>query len=216
MVADYAPRYANSRQSVKEKEIFMKDDSRVHSVLFAGVGGQGIIRASDIMCMVMMEAGFDVKKSEVHGMAQRGGCVNSDVRYGRKVYSPLAEAGSGEVLVSFEKMEALRYLKFINDKASVIVNTEEIYPPAVNIGDASYPDDVVEFLTQHYPKVVAFNAAEIAKKAGNVKAANVVLLGAVSNLLNVDKAIWESVIKKSFPQKLIKLNLDAFQMGIAA
>jgi len=191
-------------------------DLKVHSILFAGVGGQGILRASDIMCMVMMEAGFDVKKSEVHGMAQRGGCVNSDVRYGTKVYSPLAEAGSGEILISFEKMESLRYLKFLSKDASIIVNTEEIYPPSVNMGDASYPEDVIGFLNEHYPKVIAFNAAELAQKAGNIKAANVVLLGAVSNLLNVDKSIWESVIKQSFPQKLVKLNLDAFQMGIAA
>lgn len=191
-------------------------DSKVHSILFAGVGGQGILRASDIMCMAMMEAGFDVKKSEVHGMAQRGGCVNSDVRYGRKVYSPLAEAGSGEILVSFEKMEALRYLKFISKDASIIVNTEEIYPPSINMGDAKYPDDVIGFLKKHYSKVISFNAAELALKAGNIKAANVVLLGAVSNLLKVDKSIWESVIKKSFPQKLVKLNLDAFQMGITA
>lgn len=191
-------------------------DLKVHSILFAGVGGQGIIRASDIMCMVMMEAGFDVKKSEVHGMAQRGGCVNSDVRYGQKVYSPLAESGSGEILISFEKMEALRYLKFLRKDAAIIVNTEEIYPPAVNMGDSSYPNDVIGFLKNHYPKVIAFNAAELAQKAGNLKAANVVLLGALSNLLNVDKSVWESVIKQSFPQKLVKLNLDAFQMGIAA
>ncbi|MEN6468904.1 MAG: indolepyruvate oxidoreductase subunit beta [Smithella sp.] len=191
-------------------------DSKVHSILFAGVGGQGILRASDIMCMAMMEAGFDVKKSEVHGMAQRGGCVNSDVRYGVKVYSPLAEAGSGEILISFEKMEALRYLKYLNKDASIIVNTEEIYPPSVNMGDATYPDDVIGFLKKHYPRVIAFNAADLALKAGNIKAANVVLLGAVSNLVKVDKSIWESVIKKSFPQKLVKLNLDAFQMGIAA
>jgi len=191
-------------------------DSKVHNILFAGVGGQGIIRASDIMCEVMMEAGFDVKKSEVHGMAQRGGCVNSDVRYGTKVYSPLAAAGSGEILVSFEKMETLRYLKFIRQDASIILNTEEIYPPSVNLGESMYPDDVIEFLKIHYPKVIAFNAAQLAQKAGNIKAANVVLLGAVSNLVKVDKSIWESVIKKSFPQKLVKLNLDAFQMGIAA
>ena len=110
-------------------------DSKVKSILFAGVGGQGILRASDIMCMAMMEAGFDVKKSEVHGMAQRGGCVTSHVRYGTKVYSPLAETGSIETLVSFEKMEALRYLKFLSKDASIILNTEEIYPPAVNMGD---------------------------------------------------------------------------------
>jgi len=191
-------------------------DSKVHNILFAGVGGQGILRASDIICEVMMEAGFDVKKSEVHGMAQRGGCVNSDVRYGTKVYSPLAAAGSGEILVSFEKMETLRYLKFIRQDASIILNTEEIYPPSVNLGESAYPDDVIEFLRKHYPKVIAFNAAQLAQKAGNIKAANVVLLGAVSNLVKVDKSIWESVIKKSFPQKLVKLNLDAFQMGIAA
>jgi indolepyruvate ferredoxin oxidoreductase, beta subunit len=191
-------------------------DSKVNSILFAGVGGQGILRASDIMCMAMMEAGFDVKKSEVHGMAQRGGCVTSHVRYGTKVYSPLAEPGSIETLVSFEKMESLRYLKFLSKDASIILNTEEIYPPAVNMGDMPYPDDVIGFLKKHYGRVIALNAAELAQKAGNVKAANVVLLGAVSNLLNVDKTVWESVIKKSFPQKLIKLNLDAFHMGIAA
>lgn len=191
-------------------------DSKVRSILFAGVGGQGALRAGDIMCMAMMEAGFDVKKSEVHGMAQRGGCVTSHVRYGTKVYSPLAEPGSIDTLVSFEKMEALRYLKFLSKEASIILNTEEIYPPAVNMGDAVYPDDVIGFLKNHYVKVIALNAAELAQKAGNIKAANVVLLGAVSNLMNIEKSIWESIIKKSFPQKLVKLNLDAFQMGIAA
>ncbi len=191
-------------------------DSKVKSILFAGVGGQGILRASDIICMAMMEAGFDVKKSEVHGMAQRGGCVTSHVRYGTKVYSPLAESGSIETLVSFEKMEALRYLKFLTKDASIILNTEEIYPPAVNMGEATYPYDAICFLKNHYPNVIAFNAAELAQKAGNIKAANVVLLGALSNLMNVEKSVWESVIKKSFPKKLVKLNLDAFQMGIAA
>lgn len=191
-------------------------DHQVKSILFAGVGGQGILRASDIMCEAMMEAGFDVKKSEVHGMAQRGGCVTSHVRFGKKVYSPLAEHGSINTLISFEKMEALRYLKFLNKDASIILNTEEIYPPAVNMGLSPYPMDVIEFLKNHYGKVIALNAADIAQKAGNIKAANVVLLGAVSNLMNIDKSVWENVIKTSFPQKLIKLNLDAFQMGIAA
>jgi len=191
-------------------------DSKVKSILFAGVGGQGILRASDIMCLAMIEAGFDVKKSEVHGMAQRGGCVTSHVRYGAKVYSPLAETGDIDILVSFEKMEALRYLQFLRKDASIILNTEEIYPPAVNMGDSPYPDDVVGFLRNHYARVIAFNAAHLAQKAGSIKAANVVLLGSVSNLMKVDKSVWESVIKKSFPAKLVKLNLDAFQMGIAA
>ena len=191
-------------------------NNEVKSILFAGVGGQGILRASDIICEVIMEACLDVKKSEVHGMAQRGGCVTSHVRYGRKVYSPLAEPGSIEMLISFEKMEALRYLRFLKKDAAIIVNTEEIYPPAVNMGEAPYPEDVVSFLKKHYGKVISFNAAELAQKAGNIKTANVVLLGAVSNLINIDQSIWQSVIKKSFPEKLIKMNLAAFQMGIDA
>ena len=191
-------------------------NQKVKSVLFAGVGGQGILRASDIMCEAMMEAGFDVCKSEVHGMAQRGGCVTSHVRYGTKVYSPLAEAGTIETLLSFEKMEALRYLNLLSKDASIILNTEEINPPSVNMGDSPYPADVVGFLKDNYRKVIALNAAELAQKAGNIKAANVVLLGALANLLNVDTSVWIKVIEKSFPPKLIKLNLDAFQMGIAA
>jgi indolepyruvate ferredoxin oxidoreductase beta subunit len=190
--------------------------NEVKSILFAGVGGQGILRASDIICEVIMEAGLDVKKSEVHGMAQRGGCVTSHVRYGKKVYSPLAETGSIETLISFEKMEALRYLRFIKKDAAIIVNTEEIYPPAVNMGDAPYPKDAISFLNKHYGKVVNFNAAELAQKAGNIKTANVVLLGALSNLMNIDQSIWQSVIKKSFPEKLVKINLAAFQMGMDA
>jgi indolepyruvate ferredoxin oxidoreductase beta subunit len=191
-------------------------DNEVKSILFAGVGGQGVLRASDIICEVIMEAGLDVKKSEVHGMAQRGGCVTSHVRYGKKVYSPLAESGCIQTLVSFEKMEALRYLKLLTKDAAIIVNTEEIYPPAVNLGEASYPEDVISFLKDNYGKVISFDAARLAQKAGNIKTANVVLLGAISNLMNINQSIWENVIKKSFPEKLIKMNLDAFQMGINA
>ena len=190
--------------------------NEVKSILFAGVGGQGILRASDIICEVIMEAGLDVKKSEVHGMAQRGGCVTSHVRYGKKVYSPLAEPGSIETLISFEKMEALRYLKFIKKNAAIILNTEEIFPPAVNMGDAQYPEDAISFLNNHYGKVVSFNAAQLAQKAGNIKTANVVLLGALSNLMNIDQSIWQNVIKKSFPEKLVKINLAAFQLGMDA
>lgn len=191
-------------------------DNEVKSILFAGVGGQGILRASDIICEVIMEAGFDVKKSEVHGMAQRGGCVTSHVRYGKKVYSPLSEPGSIQTLVSFEKMEALRYLEYLKKDASIIVNVEEIYPPAVNMGEMSYPDDVEFFLKKNYAKVISFNAAQLALEAGNIKTANVVLLGALSKHMNIDRVIWENIIKKSFPEKLIKMNLTAFQMGINA
>ena len=186
------------------------------NILVCGVGGQGVLLFANIVSDLALTAGLDVKKSEVHGMAQRGGCVTSHVRYGKKVYSPLAEPGSIQTLISFEKMEALRYLRFLRKDAAIIVNTEEIYPPDVNMGDAPYPENAIAFLEEHYAKVIYFNAAELAQKAGNIKTANIVLLGAVSNLMNIDQSIWQSVIKKSFPEKLVKMNLAAFQMGIDA
>ncbi len=190
--------------------------NEVKSILLAGVGGQGILRASDIMCETLMEAGFDVKKSEVHGMAQRGGCVTSHVRYGSKVYSPLAKPESIDILISFEKMETLRYLNYLSKDASLIVNSEKIYPPAVNMGDLPYPKDIIKFLQKRYRTIQQIDAAELAQKAGNVKAANVVLLGAVSNLMPINSAVWENIIRKSFPEKLIKMNLAAFQIGKTA
>ena len=137
-------------------------DKDVKSILLAGVGGQGILRASDIMCMAMMEAGLDVKKSEVHGMAQRGGCVTSHVRYGSKVYSPLAKLGSIDLLVAFEKMETLRYLNYLTKDATIIVNAEEIYPPAVNSGEVPYPKDAISFLKSNYKQVREIDATALA------------------------------------------------------
>lgn len=192
----------------------MVDD--IKSILLAGVGGQGILRASDIMCMAFMEAGLDVKKSEVHGMAQRGGCVTSHVRYGKKVYSPLAPLGGIDLLVSFEKLESLRYLNYLAKDASIIVNADQIYPPAVNLGDVPYPEDIISALKSNFKLVKEIDATDIAKKAGNVKAANIVLLGAVSCYLDIKQTVWESVIGKSFPEKLVKVNLTAFQMGRSA
>jgi indolepyruvate ferredoxin oxidoreductase, beta subunit len=188
-------------------------DNDVKSILLAGVGGQGILRASDITCMAIMEAGLDVKKSEVHGMAQRGGCVTSHIRYGNKVYSPLAKMGSIDLLVAFEKMETLRYLNYLSKDATIIVNDEEIYPPAVNSGDVLYPKDAISFLKSNYSQVKEIDATGLAKKSGNVKTANVVLLGAISTLIGVSSFFWEDIIKKAFPEKLAKVNLTAFQMG---
>lgn len=189
-------------------------NNEVQSILFAGVGGQGILKASDITCKAIMEAGFDVKKSEVHGMAQRGGCVTSHVRYGQKVYSPLAEPGKIQTLVAFERMEALRYLNLIKKDAAIIVNAIEIYPPEVNIGDALYPQDIDAFLKKKYEKVVTLNAVELAVRTGSIQTANIVILGALSKLMKIPKYFWEDAIKKSFPKKLVEMNLNAFQLGI--
>jgi indolepyruvate ferredoxin oxidoreductase beta subunit len=182
-------------------------------ILLAGVGGQGILRASDILCRVFMAAGFDVKKSEVHGMAQRGGCVTSHVRYGEKVHSPLAKKNDIDVLVSFERMDTLRYLDYVKESGTVIINTEEIYPPAVNLGEAPYPTHVVETVHRFFARVVPVDATTLALRAGNIRTVNTVLLGALSSCLSLSPALWEKTLKESFPTKFIGVNRKAFRLG---
>ncbi len=190
----------------------MKDS--VTSLLLAGVGGQGILLASDIICKVMMKAGLDVKKSEVHGMAQRGGCVTSHVRYGRKVYSPIAKEGDVNVLISFEKLETLRYLNFLTAGGRVIINEEEILPPSVNLGETAYPVDAVDIVRSQFKDVLVVNAPALARKAGNIRAVSTVMLGALSKyLLEASPDDWKSVIGKEFSEKLVPANLKAFDLG---
>lgn len=186
---------------------------KVKSILLAGVGGQGILRASDIMCLALMEAGFDTKKSEVHGMAQRGGCVTSHVRYGRKVYSPLAARGGIDILLSFERLETLRYLDFLRPNGNIIMNEEEIYPPSVNLGTMEYPGDILEQLKSNFKDVIVVDAPALARKAGNIRAVNTVMLGVISKFMEVNDIIWDSVLRKSFPEKLYATNIEAFRLG---
>ncbi|HPC74296.1 MAG TPA: indolepyruvate oxidoreductase subunit beta [Syntrophales bacterium] len=186
----------------------------VTSLLLAGVGGQGVLLASDIIGKVMMRAGLDVKKSEVHGMAQRGGCVTSHVRYGRKVYSPIAKEGDVDILVAFEKLETLRYLNLLRTGAKIIINEEEIYPPSVNLGDAAYPVDAAEIVKRRFKDVLILNAPELARKAGNVRAVSTVMLGALSRYLTgVTPEDWKNVIAEEFAEKLVPANLKAFDLG---
>ena len=188
----------------------------VKSILLAGVGGQGILRASDILCLAFMATGLDVKKSEVHGMAQRGGCVTSHVRYGAKVYSPIAKKGSVDILLSFEKMETLRYLDYLKADGIVIINEEKIYPPSVNLGDAVYPDHIEALVSRYFKKVKCINAPDIARRAGNIKAVNTALLGALSRELAIADDLWDKVLKESFPQMALTANLKAFNLGKAS
>lgn len=185
-------------------------------ILIAGVGGQGIIRAGDILCRVIMTYGLDVKKSEVHGMAQRGGCVTSHVRYGKHVYSPIAKKNDVDILVSFEKLESLRYLDFLKSGSTVIINTEELYPPAVNLGELPYPSDVIETIKKLMYDVKIVDAKQIAIRAGNILTVNTVLLGALSASLPFPVEIWETVLRESFPKRLFEINIDAFRMGRSA
>ena len=182
-------------------------------ILIAGVGGQGILLAGDILCRVFMAAGLDVKKSEVHGMAQRGGCVTSHVRYGAKVYSPLSKKKDVDILVSFEKMDTLRYLDYLKEEATIIINTEELYPPAVNLGEVSYPSDTIEVVKQLFPMVKAVDATALAKQAGNIRTVNTVLLGTLSTSLPLSIEIWEKGLQESFPPRLLAANREAFHLG---
>jgi indolepyruvate ferredoxin oxidoreductase beta subunit len=183
------------------------------SILLAGVGGQGVLRASDILCRAFMDSGLDVKKSEVHGMAQRGGCVTSHVRYGEKVFSPLAKKNDVDILVSFEKMDTLRYLDYVRKDGTIIVNQEEIYPPAVNLGEASYPSNVAETISSYFKNIFQVDALTLALQAGNIHAVNTVLLGTLSSFLSISTDCWERVLHDSFPTKLIDVNINAFRLG---
>lgn len=183
------------------------------SVLLCGVGGQGILLASEITSYALLGAGFDVKKSEVHGMAQRGGSVVAHLRYGEKVYSPLIEAGTAGIEVAFEMLEALRYLPFLNRQSRVILNIQRILPAPVASGSEKYPDDVLDQLRERGLSVFPVDAFETARSLGENRAVNMVLVGALSVFLPVDEGIFLEVIGKRVPQKFRKVNRDAFLQG---
>jgi indolepyruvate ferredoxin oxidoreductase beta subunit len=188
-------------------------NNEVKSILLVGVGGEGVIRASDILSSVMLKAGYDVKKSEVHGMAQRGGCVSSHVRFGEKVFSPLTKKGDVDILVSFEKMETLRYLEYLKPEGKVIINNNEVFPPSVNLGEESYPEDSLDLVNTCFTDVKVIDASEMARKAGNVRMANTIVLGLLSTYIDVEASIWEEVLEDSFPEKIVSGNLAAFKLG---
>jgi len=185
----------------------------VTNLLVAGVGGQGVILASDIMADTFMEAGYDVKKSEVHGMAQRGGSVSSHVRFGNKVYSPIIKMGEVDYLFMTEKLETLRWLNYCNPSTVILVDEIEINPPAVNLGQMEYPRDIDETLKENFKMVHFIKATEMASELGNARAANVVLLGALSKLLDIDEDIWIKCLLARLPTKLHELNKKAFAVG---
>ena len=186
---------------------------RVTSILLAGVGGQGIILASDIMAEVFLETGYDVKKSEIHGMAQRGGSVTSHVRFGGKVYSPIIKTGDVDVLLAFEALEALRCINSVKPDGSVIMNDHRINPPVVNLGQMSYPERIEETIREHVERLHVLPGTRLAKEAGDIRSANVVLLGGLSRICDVDGDLWMDVILRHLPQKVHTVNRKAFAMG---
>ena len=183
------------------------------NILFSGVGGQGILLASEITVYSLLSAGYDAKKSEVHGMAQRGGSVTAQLRYGKKVYSPLIEPGGADIQMAFEMMEAVRYLPYLHKGSKVIVNTQKILPPSVATGQAEYPEKVLDHLTERGIVVVPVDAFDLAREVGEVKTANVVMVGALSTFLPIDAGVYEEVIRTRVPERFRDVNLSAFEAG---
>jgi indolepyruvate ferredoxin oxidoreductase, beta subunit len=184
------------------------------NISLVGVGGQGILLASEILCRVGLMQGKDVKKSEVHGMAQRGGSVVSQIRIGEKVYSPLIGIGETDYLISFEKLEALRYAEFVAPDGVVLVNDQEIRPVTVSSGQAAWPEDLDSKLRSVFPRVDIVPALAAAKELGNMRVVNCVMIGALSTYLTqFEDDVWRQAIVDLVPPKVLELNLKAFDEG---
>ncbi len=186
------------------------------SILLVGVGGQGTILASKILTTGLMEAGHDVKMSEIHGMSQRGGSVSSQVRYGEKVYAPVIEKGAADIVVAFEKMEALRNLDYLKEDGTLVVNDEEIPSQSVVIGEEEYPPDVLDEIKKHVKNVKVVNATSMARELGNEKAANMVLLGTIIHAMGLHDIHWDAILEANIKPRFLDLNKKAIQMGMGA
>src|SRR6056297_3626251 len=190
--------------------------SQINNILLAGVGGQGILLASEILSEVLLLAGADVKKSEIHGMSQRGGSVVSHVRYGDRVYSSIIPEGEVDILFSFEMLETCRYIPLLRDNGQVVANDWKIAPPSVALGKQSYPQNLAAEIMRQVPRTKIVNGLELALQTGNAKTVNTVLLGALSNILEIERELWLTALKKMIPAKLLEINLQAFDLGCQA
>ena len=184
----------------------------VKNIMIVGVGGQGTLLTSRILGGLALDAGYDVKLSEVHGMAQRGGSVVTFVRYGDKVAEPIVEEGCADIIIAFERLEALRYAHFLKEGGALILNDWRIDPMPVVIGAARYPEHIIETLEEKH-KVYTVNATEEAKKLGNPKVFNMIVLGIASRHMDFTKEQWYRVIEKTVPPKTIEINKKAFDVG---
>ena len=182
------------------------------NIMIVGVGGQGTLLTSRILGGITVENGYDVKLSEVHGMAQRGGSVVTYVRYGEKVTEPIVEEGQADALIAFEKLEALRYAHFLKKDGVIIVNDQKIDPMPVVTGVAKYPEGIIEHLSEKY-KVISVDAQKEALELGNSRVFNVIILGVAASKMDFEKEQWIEVIKKKVPPKTIDINVKAFERG---
>ena len=187
--------------------------AKVTNIKLVGVGGQGILLATELLSTVLLRADHDVKTSEVHGMAQRGGSVFSDVRFGRKVFSPLIAEGKADILVGFEQIEAARYIDALSKNGVAIVNEQMIVPLAVSAGAVERPQGLMERIRQQIKRVEVLDALGLAKQAGNARTANTVILGALSRHLEITPDAWAEVLRDRLGAKLLRVNLQAFELG---
>lgn len=183
------------------------------SIMIVGVGGQGTLLASRVLGHALLRQGFDVKVSEVHGMSQRGGSVVTYVRYGDRVDSPIVDEGQADVILSFEKLEAARYLSSLKKGGRIITNIQEIDPMPVITGAAEYPTELVAKMQAKGVDVLALDALKLAEEAGSIKAVNIVLIGVLSNSLPFADAVWEKALEECVPSKFLEINRKAFALG---
>lgn len=188
--------------------------SKIINVLLVGVGGQGTILASKILTHVALAEGYQVKMSEIHGMAQRGGSVVTQVRLGEDVYSPVIEPGEADFLVAFEQLEAYRWSHYLKKDGVLIVNTQKIAPLPVLIGSATYPETILADLKGRVKGFVELDGLKLASEAGNAKATNVVLMGVLSKYMEFPEDAWQSALVEKIPAKLLELNKKAFASGV--
>ena len=183
------------------------------SIMIVGVGGQGSLLASRLIGNVLLSQGFDVKVSEVHGMSQRGGSVVTYVKYGDEVYSPVIEKGEADIIISFEQLEAARWLPFLKKGGSLVTSTQQIDPMPVITGVAKYPENIIGKISEKGIDVTAVDALSLAQEAGTAKASNVVLMGVVSTKMGFSEDVWQNALVECVPPKFLELNKKAFELG---
>lgn len=187
--------------------------SSTKNIMIVGVGGQGSLLASKLLGHLLLQEGYDVKVSEVHGMSQRGGSVVTYVRFGEKVYSPIIDRGQADFIVSFEKLEAARYLEYLKPGGRIVVNTQEIDPMPVVTGAASYPENLIEKMESLGLSVDAMDCLTLAESAGSSKAVNIVLMGRLSKYFDIPMDKWLGAIEECVPARFLELNRKAFHLG---
>lgn len=183
------------------------------SIMIVGVGGQGTLLASRILGNLFINQGYDVKVSEVHGMSQRGGSVVTYVKFGEKVQSPIIDKGEADIILAFEELEAYRYLSYLKKGGTIVCNSQNIDPMPVIIGAKKYPEDIINKIKAKNIEIISVNADELAFQAGNIKTVNVVLLGVLSKLTEIDERIWVDSVKNTVPPKVTDVNVKAFEIG---